>query len=124
MIGENPSFYFLHYWGAGPAADLARGLRAAMDVQAAVPAVEPTPAGREAWEYTLRALPWFQNDLNASAKCLAWLEDVGNQGWIVPDLAIGQYGVVVGLVPIAVYDPDVVQGFDWGRTVSLRRLKR
>ena len=119
MIGEDPSFYFLHYWGKGSAVDLARGLQAAMDVQAAIPAGEATPASGETWEYALRELPWYQNDLNAQAKCLAWLEDVGNQGWIVPDLAIGQYGVVVGLVPIAVYDPDAVQGFDWGRTVSL-----
>ncbi len=124
MIGEDPSFYFLHYWGKGSAAELARGLRAALDVQAAVPAVEPTPDGAETWEYALRELPWFQNDLDARAKCLAWLKDVGNEGWIVPDLAIGEYGVVVGLVPIAVYDPDAVQGFDWGRTVSLRRQRK
>lgn len=46
------------------------------------------------------------------------------RGGIVPDLALSQYGAVVGLVPIAVYHPDAVQGFDWGREVSLRRLKK
>ena len=78
----------------------------------------------EAWEYALRELPWYQNDPDAQAKSLAWLESVGNEGWIVPDLALSRYGAVVGLVPIAVYHPDAVQGFDWGRKVSLRRLKK
>jgi hypothetical protein len=27
---------FLHFWGTGPAADLARGLRSALDAQVAV----------------------------------------------------------------------------------------
>jgi hypothetical protein len=31
MIGEQPRIMFLHYWGVGPAQDLARGLRAALD---------------------------------------------------------------------------------------------
>jgi hypothetical protein len=31
MSGEDPRIVFLHYWGIGPAADLARGLRAALD---------------------------------------------------------------------------------------------
>jgi hypothetical protein len=31
MTGEEPRIMFLHYWGVGPAADLARGLRAALD---------------------------------------------------------------------------------------------
>jgi hypothetical protein len=30
MTGETPRIVFLHYWGAGPAADLARGLKAAL----------------------------------------------------------------------------------------------
>ena len=34
MIGEDPAFYFTHYWGTGPAEDLARGIRWALDVQA------------------------------------------------------------------------------------------
>lgn len=33
MIGESPTFYFLHYWGTGPAKDLAQGVRAALDAQ-------------------------------------------------------------------------------------------
>lgn len=33
MIGETPRFYFLHYWGAGPAETLAEGVRAARDAQ-------------------------------------------------------------------------------------------
>jgi hypothetical protein len=32
MIGEEPRIIFLHYWGIGSADDLARGLRAALDV--------------------------------------------------------------------------------------------
>lgn len=31
MTGEQPRILFLHYWGVGPAQDLARGLRAAID---------------------------------------------------------------------------------------------
>ncbi len=34
MIGEEPSFYFTHYWGTGPAEDLARGIRSALNAQA------------------------------------------------------------------------------------------
>jgi len=33
MIGEAPSSYFTHFWGVGPAAQLARGLKAALDTQ-------------------------------------------------------------------------------------------
>lgn len=33
MIGETPSYYFLHYWGKGEPEALARGLRAALDTQ-------------------------------------------------------------------------------------------
>ena len=32
MTGEEPRMLFLHYWGVGSTADLARGLRAALDV--------------------------------------------------------------------------------------------
>ena len=32
MIGEEPRIMFLHYWGVAPANDLAKGLRAALDV--------------------------------------------------------------------------------------------
>lgn len=31
MVHEEPRIFFLHYWGRGPAGDLARGLRAALD---------------------------------------------------------------------------------------------
>lgn len=34
MIGGDPAFYFAHYWGKGPAPELARGLRGALDAQA------------------------------------------------------------------------------------------
>jgi hypothetical protein len=34
MIGEQPAFYFTHFWGKGPAGELARGLKAALDAQA------------------------------------------------------------------------------------------
>lgn len=33
MIGETPVVYFTHFWGEGPATDLARGFRAALDAQ-------------------------------------------------------------------------------------------
>jgi hypothetical protein len=35
MVGEQPAFYFTHFWGKGPARELARGLRGALDAQAA-----------------------------------------------------------------------------------------
>ena len=34
MIGEQPAFYFTHFWGKGKAEDLAKGLKAALDAQA------------------------------------------------------------------------------------------
>ncbi|MFK2918874.1 DUF1259 domain-containing protein [Dyella koreensis] len=36
MMGEEPNFYFTHFWGKGRATDLARGFRAALDAQATV----------------------------------------------------------------------------------------
>src|SRR5947209_2720209 len=33
MTHEEPQYVFLHYWGKGPAKDLARGLKAALDQQ-------------------------------------------------------------------------------------------
>lgn len=33
MTHEQPRYVFLHYWGKGPAQQLARGVRAAMDTQ-------------------------------------------------------------------------------------------
>lgn len=33
MIGETPSYYFLHFWGVRPAEKLAEGFRAALDAQ-------------------------------------------------------------------------------------------
>ncbi|MBW3550104.1 MAG: DUF1259 domain-containing protein [Proteobacteria bacterium] len=35
MMGEQPGFYFTHFWGKGSAAELARGFRSALDAQAA-----------------------------------------------------------------------------------------
>jgi len=37
MVGEQPAYYFTHFWGKAPARDLAQGLRAALDDQKAVP---------------------------------------------------------------------------------------
>ena len=34
MTHENPRVVFLHYWGVGPAQELARGVKAALDTQA------------------------------------------------------------------------------------------
>ncbi len=36
MVGEQPAYYFTHFWGKGKAQDLARGLKSALDAQAAV----------------------------------------------------------------------------------------
>jgi len=36
MVGEQPAFYFVHFWAKGPARDLAKGLRSALDAQKAV----------------------------------------------------------------------------------------
>jgi hypothetical protein len=33
MAGENPRTLFLHYWGRGKAADLAKALKSALDTQ-------------------------------------------------------------------------------------------
>jgi hypothetical protein len=33
MIGERPIFYFTHFWGKGPSADLAMGVKSALDAQ-------------------------------------------------------------------------------------------
>jgi Domain of Unknown Function (DUF1259). len=33
MMGENPNYYFIHFWGKGKAADLAHAFRAALDAQ-------------------------------------------------------------------------------------------
>jgi hypothetical protein len=33
MIGEQPAIYFTHFWGKGPAADLAAGVKSALDAQ-------------------------------------------------------------------------------------------
>ena len=35
MLDDEPRFFFLHYWGKGPAAELAQGLRAALAAQQA-----------------------------------------------------------------------------------------
>jgi hypothetical protein len=34
MVGEQPAFYFTHFWCKGPARELAEGVRAALDAQA------------------------------------------------------------------------------------------
>src|SRR5207302_8898247 len=34
MVGEQPAFYFTHFWGKGPAEELARGLASALQAQA------------------------------------------------------------------------------------------
>jgi hypothetical protein len=34
MIGEEPPFYFAHFWGKGPAKELAQGLKAALETPA------------------------------------------------------------------------------------------
>lgn len=33
MVGEQPAFYFVHFWGKGPAAELAQGFRRVLDAQ-------------------------------------------------------------------------------------------
>ena len=41
MIGEQPAFYFLHFWGNGSTQELAKGMRAALDAQAAAKEARP-----------------------------------------------------------------------------------
>jgi Domain of Unknown Function (DUF1259) len=36
MVGEQPAYYFTHFWGKAPARELASGLRSALDAQKAV----------------------------------------------------------------------------------------
>jgi hypothetical protein len=36
MIGEQPAYYFTHFWGKGPAKDLASGLKSALEAQVVV----------------------------------------------------------------------------------------
>lgn len=36
MVGEQPPFYFTHFWGKGKAEDLARGIKSALDAQKTV----------------------------------------------------------------------------------------
>jgi hypothetical protein len=38
MIGEQPAYYFTHFWGKGPAQELAHGVKAALDAQSKVAA--------------------------------------------------------------------------------------
>src|SRR5947208_16256364 len=38
MIGEQPAFYFLHYWGKGSVQELATGVKAALAAQKGAPA--------------------------------------------------------------------------------------
>ena len=45
MEGESPRVIFLHYWGVGPAAELAKGVRAALDAQAAAAKPPATAKG-------------------------------------------------------------------------------
>lgn len=33
MVGESPAYYFVHFWGKGKSAELAQGIRAALDAQ-------------------------------------------------------------------------------------------
>jgi hypothetical protein len=33
MVGEQPAFYFTHFWGKGPAEDIAKGLKSALEAQ-------------------------------------------------------------------------------------------
>ncbi|MCZ6572875.1 MAG: DUF1259 domain-containing protein [Planctomycetota bacterium] len=33
MIGEQPAFYFTHYWRTGPAAELARAFKSVLAAQ-------------------------------------------------------------------------------------------
>jgi hypothetical protein len=41
MIGEQPAFYFVHFWGKGPVPELANGFRRVLDVQQAALQAKP-----------------------------------------------------------------------------------
>ena len=44
MLGERPAIFFTHFWGKGPASELARGLRRALDAQHGVSTVDTSAA--------------------------------------------------------------------------------
>ena len=41
MIGEEPAYYFTHFWGKGSAVELVRGFRSALDAQARASSQSP-----------------------------------------------------------------------------------
>ncbi len=41
MVGESPRMLFLHYWGVGPASELARGVKSALVAQVAAKGASP-----------------------------------------------------------------------------------
>jgi hypothetical protein len=43
MVGESPRTIFLHYWATGPAVELARGVKSALDAQATASAPPKAP---------------------------------------------------------------------------------
>ncbi len=45
MVGEEPAFYFTHFWGKGKAEDLAKGVKSALDAQKAVAALDKKHGG-------------------------------------------------------------------------------
>lgn len=47
MIGESPAYYFVHFWGKGKSAELAKGFKSALDAQAKVPSAAGTHASEK-----------------------------------------------------------------------------
>jgi hypothetical protein len=60
MLNDSPRMVFVHFWGEGKPAELARGLRAALDTLTTTPAAGP--AGFKRWDFedaALNSLPSY-----------------------------------------------------------------
>jgi hypothetical protein len=127
MTGEEPRIVFLHYWGVGPAAELAKGLKAALDRTGAVRAAANGVVFvcEHGSAKSLMAREWF-NRL-ARERGLAWR--ASSRG-LVPDPAVpapiaqalrGDGFDVAGFTPLAVQPADfagtrvIAIGFDPAR---------
>ncbi|MBI2919534.1 MAG: DUF1259 domain-containing protein [Planctomycetes bacterium] len=82
MEGESPRIVFLHYWGRGAAADLARGVRSALDAQREkrfdfdADAPGALPGGWKAEKGN-----WKVGEKGRAGRCLALADTGGNSGF-------------------------------------------
>ncbi|KAF0244989.1 MAG: hypothetical protein FD180_2029 [Planctomycetota bacterium] len=82
MEGESPRLVFLHYWGRGAAADLARGVRSALDAQAGSRFefdVDPTGALPAGWKAEKGS--WKVEEKGRAGRCLTLADTGGDSGF-------------------------------------------